>query len=217
MSSRKKLRFEALTAGLLARLVDAADAFLDSEIENVLARLAKFLGLDQAVLVLWGDDLAGPVPTHSWTAPGCKPVSAKGERARVPWAHRQSLAGKIVRFSDVEALPPEARADKAFFKRAGIKGLISVPLSRSRRIVGALMLASHHAEATLPKVTDHQLTLLASAFAVMIERRQRQSELQERLKYETLIAELGCSPHQPFRRRGGRRHRGGSKAFLQDV
>jgi len=119
-------------------------------------------------------------------------VSIKGVLARAAWTHSQSLAGKIVRFSDVEVSPPEARKDKAFFKTAGIKGLISLPLSLSGRIVGVLVLTSHHAEARWPKETVHQLTLLASVFAGMIERRHRQSELQERLKHETLIAELGA-------------------------
>ena len=186
----KRVRFEDLVAELLERFLKATTADLDSEIEHATRRVAEFLRLDQAILIYWGDDPRHAVPTCSWTAPGCKPVLGADGAVSLPWCHRHTLARQIVSFSSLADLPPEAHLDKTFFEQAGIVSLITLPLMVEARVIGALVLGNQRSNFLWRDDTVHQLKLIADVFASMTERQHIQLELEERLRFESLMAQL---------------------------
>jgi formate hydrogenlyase transcriptional activator len=184
------LGFEVIISELLARFLNAPDARIDAEIEDAIRRIAESLDLDQGLLVQWGDDSALPLPTHSWTVPwGLRPPVAPGSDV-VPWVHHQSVLGKIVMFSRVEDLPPEAEKDKQFFRASGRKALISLPVRIDGRVIGALIFASLHAETDWSDEVVRRLGIIADVFANLLDRQNGKQELEARLRFEALLADL---------------------------
>jgi PAS domain S-box-containing protein len=188
----QEANFEALLVGLSARFVNVPDEQLDAEIENAIRQLAAFLGMDQGALVQWGEDVGRSVVTHAWAAPGSSLVPAVSGRDVVPWIHRRIMAGESVLFSRVNELPPEAKGDMRFLRKAGIKALVALPMNVGGRSIGCLELSNHRDEGAWPRDTERRLTLIANVFAGTVEHKRMKLELQERLRFEALAAELAA-------------------------
>src|SRR5262249_18432242 len=111
-------------------------------------------------------------------------------RVVVPWAHSHSLVGETVSFRDLKDLPEAAGEDREFFQKAGVKSLISLPLTVEGRVIGVLVLASHRAHTNWPEETIRRLKLIADVFAGMAERKRAKAEMEEQLRFNGLVAEL---------------------------
>ncbi len=184
------LRFEALITDLLARFLNTSDTDTDREIEDAICRIAGLLNLDEGLLVQWGDDPTRSMPTHAWTAPGNPPAPKSPGTEVVPWIHGQSVLGKTVSFTRVDDLPPEAGADKEFFRKHGRKSLITLPLKVNGRVVGALVFASLRAEVSWPDEVLRRLQLVAEVFAGVLDRRAKKSQLEEEFQFESLLNDI---------------------------
>jgi formate hydrogenlyase transcriptional activator len=172
--------FEGLICDLLARFLNAPESDLDSEIVAAIRRIAEFLGLDQGLLVQWGNDAARPVPTHSWTVPwGLQPPVSPAADV-VPWVHHHFVLGKIVMFSAVDDLPQEAEKDREFFRASGRKALISLPLKIGGDAVGALVFASLSAERDWPDEVVRRLQLIADVFAGVLHRNKSRLQVERK-------------------------------------
>jgi PAS domain S-box-containing protein len=189
---RREEAFEALISDLLARFPNVSDDQIDTEIENSIRRIAEFLGLDQGLLVQWGDDAARPLPSHSWTVPRGLPLPVSPGTEGVPWVHQQSVLGKIVMVSRVDDLPQEAEKDKEFFRASGRKALISLPLKIGGRVVGALVFASLRAETSWPDEVVRKLQLIVDFFASLLHQKKSRLQLEERLRFEELLLEVSA-------------------------
>ncbi len=187
-----QIGFETLIFDVVDRFVRSAETQIDAEIEDAIRRIAEFFGLDQGLLVQWEKDGAPALPTHSWTVPGEVPAPVSSGTEVAPWVHGQSLQGKIVKFSCVDELPEEAQKDKAFFRRSGRKSLISLPLKISGRVAGVMVLASLRAEISWPEWVVRRLQLLADVLAGVLERKKSRLELEDRLRFEMLLAETSA-------------------------
>jgi transcriptional regulator with GAF, ATPase, and Fis domain len=95
-------------------------------------------------------------------------------------------------FSCVDELPEEAQRDKAFFRRSGRKSLISLPLKIGGRVAGVMVLASLQAEIPWPDWVVRRLRLLADVLAGVLERKQSRLEVEDRLRFEMLLAETSA-------------------------
>jgi formate hydrogenlyase transcriptional activator len=95
-------------------------------------------------------------------------------------------------FSRLDDLPPEAKKDKEFFRASGRKALISLPLKIGGRVVGALIFASLSAETVWPDEVVSRLQTIVDVFASIIDRKKRKQELEERLRFESLLVGLSA-------------------------
>ena len=189
---KEQLTFETLIADLLARFLNVQDSQIDAEIEDAIRRIAEFLGLDQGLLVQWADNSEQAMPTHSWTVSGGLEAPSSRGTDVVPWTHRQSVLGKIVKFSCLEDLPQEAQEDKEFFRISGRKSLISLPLKINGSVAGSLIFASLHAKTVWADEVVRRLQVVADVFSGILDRKKSKEKLDERLRFETLLAELSA-------------------------
>jgi PAS domain S-box-containing protein len=185
------LSFEGLISDLMARFVRTPNTQSDLEIEDAIRRVCLFLGLDQGLIVQWPREGA-PMPTHSWTAEGGLPPPVLPGTEVMPWVHSQSVLGNIVMFSRVEDLPAEAARDKEFFRASGRKSLISLPLKIGGSVIGVLVFASLHAEIPWPDEVALRLELIGDFFAGILDRKNRELELEKRLRFEHLLFDLSA-------------------------
>ena len=102
------------------------------------------------------------------------------------------MAGESVLFSNLNELPPEAKEDKAFLREAGTKALAALPLNAEGRPIGALVMVNHRAETAWPRDVGGHLRLIADVFAGTVERKRVSLELDERLRFEALAAQLAA-------------------------
>ena len=119
--------FERLLTDISARFVNAAPANVDAEITGALRSLVEFLGLDRSTLFQWSADGRNLESTHQWIVEGCAPVPQLIVRETLPYSLRKVLEGHPFWFSNLDELPPEAAADRAFFEKHGPE-----PTCRSR-------------------------------------------------------------------------------------
>jgi formate hydrogenlyase transcriptional activator len=188
----QEIGFEVLISDLLRRFISMPEAGTDAEIGDAIRNIARLLGLDQGLLVQWTEEGALPVPTHSWTVPGQRTPPVSPGTEVVPWVHEQTMQGKVVMFSAVEDLPHEAERDKAFFRRSGRKSLISLPMKINGKVAGALVFASLHSQIPWPEYVVRRLQLAADVLAGVLERQKNKLELEDRLRFEMLLAETSA-------------------------
>lgn len=183
-------RFETLMAELQARFLNMPDARTDAEINDAIQRVAEFLNLDEGLLVQWSDFTALPRLTHFWSLEKSIPQPIDSGTLLVPWHHSQTLLGKILSFSRVDDLPIEAEADKKFFRSNGVKSGVSLPLKIAGRIVGALAFASARTEVQWPDQVLRRLQVIAEVFASVLDRKEQKLELENQLRFESLLNEI---------------------------
>jgi diguanylate cyclase (GGDEF)-like protein/PAS domain S-box-containing protein len=130
-----------LMTSILRRFADVADQDIDAGINDALASIGTFAGVDRSYIFLADADLALIHNTHEWCAPGITPELESLRDVpfdTISWWRPRLLRGESVYIPDVQGLP-EARADeRAILARQGIQSLIVVPLMGADRLRGFL-------------------------------------------------------------------------------
>jgi hypothetical protein len=86
--------------------------------------------LDLAALWQSSDEVTGLLtPPHIYSAPGGLQPSDMNQE-HFPWCLQQMQSGRIVCFSSLEELPPEAVRDRESCRLFGIKSNVTFPLLR---------------------------------------------------------------------------------------
>jgi PAS domain S-box-containing protein len=154
---------------------------VDREIEDALRRVCELLHLDVAVLWQWS---AGSpdviVPTHAHPPrkdPGAfEPLSQEA----FPWVVAEMRAGRMVVLPSLEALPPEAAADRESARLTGIFSNLTLPLAvGGEPPVGALAFNSLRAERDWPDALVNRLQLVAQVFTNALTRKRAEQALRE--------------------------------------
>ncbi len=177
-----RLRFEVLLSDLSAGFVNVPADQVDREIENALRRFCEDLELDLAAL--W-QGVAGPSApftlTQYYRRVEGPPVPARMDASEsFPWAQGQIMAGKMVSFSSLADLPPEAARDQEVWRHFGIRSALTIPLSTGGGAVfGALSFNSLREERTWPDALVKRLQLVTQIFANALARKNADQELRE--------------------------------------
>lgn len=184
--------FECLVAGLMARFVRLAATQLVPEIEQALQRIAEYLVLDQAMVVQWNEDGDGIRSVVSWRAPGVSTASVACGPGAMPWIRGQMRKGSIVALSRPEDLHADATTDREFLRSHGVRALISLPVEVGHKTNAALILMDSRREVPWSEVTVQRLRLIADMFSGLLDRERRRTQLEERLQFETILADLSA-------------------------
>jgi GAF domain-containing protein len=123
-------------------------------------------GLGLAVLWQWSDAAPGvATPTHVCYVHDGPPPAAAPRQEDYPWYTEQMLAGRMVAFSSLDELPPEAAVDRERARQLGIKSGLCLPLSLGGEPpVGALALNTLRIERGWPGALVTRLQLVAQVF-----------------------------------------------------
>ncbi len=181
--------FERLLTDISARFIAAAPANVDAEITGALRVLVEFLGLDRSTLFQWSADGRSLESTHSWVVDGCAPLPVVIVRETLPYSLRKVLEGHPFWFANLDELPSEAAADRAFFEKHGPRSNLSFPLLVGGSPVGGLAFGMLRRDREWPEALRDRLAVVAHVFANALERKRSDLALQAAYAEVTQLTE----------------------------
>lgn len=128
---RRRYDLQQVLAHISARMLEASHPSIDAAIEDALGELGRFMTVDRAYVFLHHDDARLMSNTHEWCAPGITSERERCQdlpRAAFPWWTKEIEAGRNIVVPGLDALPPEASAERATFADQCIRSVIAVPL-----------------------------------------------------------------------------------------
>jgi PAS domain S-box-containing protein len=192
-SPAQQLKFEALMFDLSARFMAVSTEEVDDEIQYVLRRILAFFEVDRCALLDIREDLIFSNVTHIETGEGIEQVSQKINLVDLfPWGYEQLTSGKHLNLQSVEDFPKDALTDRQSFNAMGIKSTLTIPLSTGSRISKIILVQHLRKHQTWPEEYIPRVRLLGNTIVHALERRDTQLELEERLRFETLLAEMSA-------------------------
>jgi formate hydrogenlyase transcriptional activator len=186
-----RLDFETLLSDLSAKFVNVPADQLDSEIETAQRRVCELLGVDLSALWQWSDERPRYfTQTHLYRPLGGPPPPERVDAQEMfPWCLQELLAGRIIRISSMDALPPEAARDREVWHQYGIRSVLAFPLSAGGgKLIGVLGFNTMREEHPWPEEIVHRLQLVAQIFANALARQQADQALRESEARLTLAA-----------------------------
>ncbi len=131
-------RLERLLIDLSMQFINASEATLDANIQEVLRRVGQFVGADRAYLFTCNSEEESFSNTHEWCAEGIEPQISNLQR--IPWhlssdlitAHRQSQPFVL---DSLQVLPVNSPL-RQHLKLQQIQSLATIPLNYGQEYLG---------------------------------------------------------------------------------
>lgn len=130
-----------LMTSILRRFADMADQEVDAGIDDALASIGTFAGVDRSYLFQIDADLARIHNTHEWCAPGIAPEIDNLRDLpfdTIHWWRPRLLRGESIYIPKIQALPDARAEERELLRAQGIQSLIVVPLMAPERLRGFL-------------------------------------------------------------------------------
>lgn len=178
---------------LSARLVAAPPEAVDDVILRAQHSIVRFLDLDRSTIFQFDERFAATL-THTAVRPPAMPVPLDVAHLEFPWMARQMKAGRVVQFSSLDELPPEAGIDRETFLRVGPRSNVTFPLVAGGRVFGALAFGVLREERRWPRSVVRRLGLLAEIIANTLYRKRADTALhlsEARMNLALASAEVG--------------------------
>jgi len=133
---RHRYDLQEVLTHISARMLEAPHESIDAAIEDALGEVGRFMGVDRAYVFLYHGPGRLMSNTHEWCA---EEITSEKEglqelpQEAFPWWVAELEAGRSIVVPDLDALPPEASAERAILADQGIQSAVVVPLvSRGR-------------------------------------------------------------------------------------
>jgi transcriptional regulator with GAF, ATPase, and Fis domain len=165
---------------------------LDSEIRLSIGKIVDLLALDRAFVAQYSDAEKRMVCTHYYETLRSKPELNSCEISIPPWSLQKLLHREYVTFSHVADLPEEAEQAKAYFRSVGTRSHISLPLEIDGEVIGCLSMENTRSEIAWPEAVFTTLRPMAAVFALSLERKRKKLQFLEKMRFETLLADLSA-------------------------
>jgi PAS domain-containing protein len=175
------LRFERYLSNLAPRFQRLPADQLDQAITDSLRELTETLDMDRCSTLELSEDGSSLQVAHGYARPGAQAPEFGVELATLlPWYTEQVRRGRALVLSRMpDALPEEARAERAYVVRIGMRSHVILPLVVDREIVGCLGIGAFHEHRDFPPDFISRLELVASVFASALYRRRAEAKLHE--------------------------------------
>jgi two-component system sensor kinase FixL len=192
-SLRERLEFEQLFSDLSAAMVKVPLNSIDRGIEATLGKVLELFNVDRCGLLRVSLDHNAWRITHLAVAEGLPPLPTSTDLSvdLFPYGYKRIVEEqKVWSFTSLDDLPIEAGADKQTFKEWGIRSMVNIPIA----VVGSneyfMAMTADRKEHVWLEEYIPRLRMLGEVFINVLERRQSRIELEERLQFESLLAEL---------------------------
>ncbi len=107
-----------------------------------------------------------------------------------PYLTSAVLKGEIIAASSFKDLPAEAVIDKKNLQKMGTSSFLFFPLGTDEHILGSFLFAYKTKIVSWDKVFIKKLKFIIHIFSSLIKNEQDKNQLEERVKYESLLANL---------------------------
>jgi formate hydrogenlyase transcriptional activator len=174
-----QLEFERLVADLSASFINLPADRVDDAMRDALRRIGEALDLDRCTFFRVQSDGTATAPV-GWHRPGFGPAPAPVSLTQqFPWVNETILGGRLLQFSSVDEIP--SAGDRDGYRSMGIRSAVTVPLSVTGRVIGAVGFNMIRRERSWPPDVVHRLRVFASAFGSVLARRESDEALHRAL------------------------------------
>jgi PAS domain S-box-containing protein len=172
----ERLAFERAIAALSSQLINVPADQIDDVIRQGLELAGDVVQIDRAGLIRLGPE--GALRSSVvWAMPEVMPVDVGLLVSdRLPWTFEQLLSGEPVSFATVEEVPDEI--DRNAYAAIGTQSLVALPMSVEGRVTAFIGFATIRSARDWSPDVRHRLNVIASVFAQVVARQQRDEALQ---------------------------------------
>ncbi len=185
---RERLAFEELITSLSTQLVSVSLDAVDQAVGAALRAIGEFARVDRAYVFRFTPDGAAMNNTHEWCGAGIESILETMQDLPLevfPWWTTRLLRDRVVIHLDVQALPPEAEAERATLTEQGVKSILCLPMIYEGVVVGFLGFDAVRATKRWP---DPDVALLRIAGEILVSALERkEAERRRRLMEAELI------------------------------
>jgi signal transduction histidine kinase len=170
---RERLAFEELITSLSTHFVNLPVASIDESIVDALRQIGEFAGVDRAYIFRFDSAGTAMDNTHEWCADGIEPQkdSLQGlPMESFPWWTARLRGRDLIHVPDVDALPPEASAERDILKAQSIQSVLALPMVYGQAVVGFLGFDAVRAPKTWPERDIALLRIAGEIFVSALER-----------------------------------------------
>jgi len=205
VSLEEQLAFEYMLGEIATRIASVTPSEVNAEIAAAMHRLIVFLGFDRCTLFAYESDPGRFVAVSSVAASGIAPV-APGEAApHLPWYVEQLASGRAVILPRIpEDLPPDARAEREYCARSGLRSNLTVPLERRDGVRHCLAIGAFHHTRAFPEALVGRLRIVGELLVLALQRARSEQrlrsamvelrKLKDRLQAENLYLREAAGP-----------------------
>lgn len=175
-----RLELESLVTSLSNGFINLTPQEIDRGINDALQQLGSFSGVDRSFLFLLDHRARTASKTHEWVAEGVE--SAREPfmdlpLERFPWILGKLKRSDAVHIPQVDALPPEADAEKQLLLNQSVKSSLVVPVLFGESLIGFLGFSSISEEKYWRSDIVLLLRIVGEMFANALEHKRTQEEL----------------------------------------
>jgi len=187
-----RLRFELLVSELSASFLSVPFGQIDEVLDHTMERLAEFFDLDQCAVAYLSPDDNESFLTRVWGNKNTVKLPLKLGPKRMPWTASIVDAGEVVRISDIEELPAEAEAERAYMHASGVKAYLTIPMELSGQVMGRLFAFDCRSIRDWSSSEVRRLQFIGGLIATLLVRKQQEMELET--TRSMLMASVESSP-----------------------
>jgi PAS domain S-box-containing protein len=169
-----QMAFEKMLCDLSATFINLPEDQVGATIEESLGRIAKFLNLDRVTLFEYSQLQAEVIVSHSWRSTEVPHIPGILKIDKLDWLMNSFQSGGAIVVSDLEALPPEAFAEREYLRRLGTQSLAAFPLRAGDQSMGCIAFASTTRRVAWTDELIEQLKLLTEIFSNALARTRAQ-------------------------------------------
>ena len=190
------LRFERLLSDLSAHFVRSMSSDeVDRSIENGLKMILDFFRGDRCSLFQIFANKNSWKITHAAYVEGVIhiPMEVEFPESITPWGYDLLVRKRrVLSFSKLDELPDEAKIDKQAFNKWHIQSNLAIPILTVQHVDHFIAISSVRGERNWPEEYIPRLRLLGEVFVNALERSRIRQQVEERLRFESLVTDLSA-------------------------
>lgn len=187
----RRLCFEKLLSDISARFMSTPPDQVDEEIEHALGQIREFFDVCRCGLLELPSNGGFIRVTHAVYGEGVEEVPGELNLAELfPWSYGQLRQGRHINVSRVEDYPEDALTDRQSHAALGIKSTLTIPVTLGGSLSRIIVINATRECMSWPEEYVTRLQLLGGIFVNALERRQDRERLEERCRFEMLLAEI---------------------------
>lgn len=163
---------------------------IEEEIGLTLMKIGQFVHCDRSRIFLFSNDGTVMCNTYEWCEEGIEPQinCFKGLPVEMfPWLIERLNRLENIYIPCVDALPPEAKAEKEILKSLSIQSLLIVPMAYRGTLLGFAGFDSVKVERTWSEESMELLTIMIGTIVNALRRKKVEQELIETTMLQALI------------------------------
>jgi len=173
-----QLGFEKMMFELSRTFINLSAEMVDREVENWLGRLCEMFDMDRASFTERDFASGDLIITHIWQRPDVSPHPGKIAKELFPWIHERVLRGQMISAGKPNDLPEGASVEREYMRSAGMKSFLTIPMSVSGKVIGALSMSSFHEHKTWDSVLISRFRQVGEVLVNCLARKRSDGELK---------------------------------------